>query len=596
MGDSPDIRLGNGHISAGEIDHVELLSSQTSALYRSQEFTDVTFVVEGSKFFAHRVILAARSDYFRALLYGGMRETNPATEIEIKDTTGPAFDALLKYVYTGKVFLCDYKEDTVLELLSLAHKYGFLALESALQGYLKAILSIKNVCVIFDAAVLYQMGDLYTTCLSFLDRNAVEVLSTDGFLCLTKSALIEIIKRDSFCAPENQIFRAVREWAESAEEISEADLKDILEKVRLPLISLHDLFNIVRPSELFSADAILDAIRIKTESRVNEMNFRGHLVPEENIATTQHGAEVIEGEMRECLLDGNTTNFDLDRGFTRHLILDGDEGIVIALGRPSIINTIKLLLWDKEATRSYSYYIEVSMDCEDWIRVLDYSKYYCRSWQTVHFKPRVVRYIRVYGVHNTVNKVFHLVHFECSYSNATYELGEDGVIVPTENVALPSLGASVIEGVSRSRNALLNGEVGNYDWNIGYTCHQLGSGAIVVQLPQPYIVSSMKLLLWDLDERRYSFYIEVSCDQQTWVRVVDKTKEACRCGSILPLIPDQLSLCALLVLRTLQMRCSTVFILSAQPIKRNLVSAAATEQTALITVQLLKPQSAPSCD
>lgn len=65
-------------------------------------------------------------------------------------------------------------------------------------------------------------------------------------------------------------------------------------------------------------------------------------------------------------------------------------------------------------------------------------------------------------------------------------------LVPAENVALPSLGASVIEGVSRSRNALLNGEVGNYDWNIGYTCHQLGSGAIVVQLPQPYMVSSMK--------------------------------------------------------------------------------------------------------
>lgn len=277
MGDSPDLRLGNAQIAAGEIDHVELLSSQTSALYRSQEFTDVTFIVDGSKFFAHRVILAARSEYFRALLFGGMRETNPDTQIDIHDTTSPAFDALLKYVYSGKMFLGDYKEDTILELLSLAHKYGFLALESALQGYLKAILNIRNVCVVFDAAVLYQMNDLYTTCLSFLDRNAVEVLSTEGFSCLTKSALIEIIKRDSFCAPENQIFRAVVEWVESAEEMSDVDFKDILDKVRLPLISLHDLFNIVRPSDLFSADAILDAIRIKTESRVNEMNFRGHL-------------------------------------------------------------------------------------------------------------------------------------------------------------------------------------------------------------------------------------------------------------------------------------------------------------------------------
>lgn len=536
MGDSPDIRLGNAQFAAGEIDHVELLSFQASGLYRSQEFTDVTFVVEGSKFFAHRVMLAARSEYFRALLYGGMRETNPETEIELKDTTAPAFDALLKYVYSGKMFLGDYKEETILELLSLAHKYGFLALESALQGYLKAILSIKNVCVVFDAALLYQMNDLFTTCLSFLDGNAVEVLSTEGFSCLTKSALIEIIKRDSFCAPENQIFRAVKEWVESAEEMCKADLKDILDKVRLPLISLHDLFNIVRPSDLFSPDAILDAIRIKTESRVNEINFRGHLVPEENIATSRHLAKVIEGEMPECLLDGDTTAFDLDRGFTRHLILEGDKGICISLGKPSIINTIKLLLWNKDA-RSYSYYIDVSMDNEDWIRMIDYSKYFCRSWQTLHFKPRVVRYIRVYGVHNTVNKVFHLVHFECSYSNTTYELGEDGVIVPSWNVALPSLGASVIEGVSRSRNALLNGEVGNYDWNIGYTCHQLGSGAIVVQLPQPYIVSTMKLLLWDLDERRYSYYIEVSCDQQNWVRVVDKTKEACRSWQYLSFEP-----------------------------------------------------------
>ena len=69
---------------------------------------------------------------------------------------------------------------------------------------------------------------------------------------------------------------------------------------------------------------------------------------------------------------------------------------------------------------------------------------------------------------------------------------QSSTLVPTENVALPSLGASVIEGVSRSRNALLNGEIRIYDWNIGYTCHQLGSGAIVVQLPQPYIISTMR--------------------------------------------------------------------------------------------------------
>ena len=65
-------------------------------------------------------------------------------------------------------------------------------------------------------------------------------------------------------------------------------------------------------------------------------------------------------------------------------------------------------------------------------------------------------------------------------------------IVPTENVASISASATVLEGVSRSRNALLNGNTRDYDWDSGYTCHQLGSGCIVVQLAQPYIISSMR--------------------------------------------------------------------------------------------------------
>lgn len=64
--------------------------------------------------------------------------------------------------------------------------------------------------------------------------------------------------------------------------------------------------------------------------------------------------------------------------------------------------------------------------------------------------------------------------------------------VPTENVATVMACASVVEGVSRSRNALLNGDTSHYDWDSGYTCHQLGSGAIVIQLAQPFMISSMR--------------------------------------------------------------------------------------------------------
>uniref|UniRef100_A0A914NXW8 F5/8 type C domain-containing protein n=1 Tax=Meloidogyne incognita TaxID=6306 RepID=A0A914NXW8_MELIC len=49
----------------------------------------------------------------------------------------------------------------------------------------------------------------------------------------------------------------------------------------------------------------------------------------------------------------------------------------------------------------------------------------------------------------------------------------------------------------------------------------MGSGALVVQLPQPYLIETMRFLLWDCDDRCYSFYVEVSIDQIKWTKVVE---------------------------------------------------------------------------
>lgn len=95
------------------------------------------------------------------------------------------------------------------------------------------------------------------------------------------------------------------------------------------------------------------------------------------------------------------------------------------------------------------------------------------------------------------------------------------IVEPTINVTTVAQNAFVLEGVSRSRNALINGVTHGYDWDDGYTCHQLNNGCIIIQLPQPYMVGSMRLLLWDCDDRTYSFYIEVSDDNEEYMRVIE---------------------------------------------------------------------------
>lgn len=510
---------------AGIVDHVSSLSENLGELVDSADYSDITLIVEDDKYQSHKVILAARSDYFRALLFGGMRESQPGTtEIELKDTSSTAFSVLLKYIYTGRINLLEIKEENLLDILGMSHRYGFMELASSISDYLKAILNINNVCLIYDIANMYSLMSLCQVCKEFIDRNALDILHGEAFLTLSQSSVKDLICRDSFCSPEIEIFNSIVLWAEHN---TGQDPTPILDAIRLPLMNMQELLNKVRPTKLVSPDSILDAIKVQTECRNMELKYRGLLVVDENVATTRFGAQVMKGEMKQALLDGDSSNYDLDRGFTRHPIDDNYEaGVVIKLAQPYILNTFKLLLWDRDM-RSYSYFIEVSMDDKDYEKVIDHTKFLCRSWQILHFPPRVVRFVRVVGTHNTVNRVFHLVAFECLYTNKLFQL-EQGLIVPSENVATITASACVIEGVSRSRNALINGDIRHYDWDSGYTCHQLGSGAVIVQLAQPYIVDSMRLLLWDCDDRSYSYYIEVSIDQKNWHMVIDKRNEPCK--------------------------------------------------------------------
>lgn len=193
-----------------------------------------------------------------------------------------------------------------------------------------------------------------------------------------QTALLTVVQRDSFAATEKEIFLALSRWCR--QHVDGDDTQEVMAAVRLPLMTLTEMLNVVRPSGLLSPDDLLDAIKIRSESRNMDLNYRGMLsqcrsssasqlhvvvcvffaerlclylwfsVPEENIATMKYGAQVVKGELKSALLDGDTQNYDLDHGFSRHPIEeDGRAGIQVKLGQASIINHIRLLLWDRDS-------------------------------------------------------------------------------------------------------------------------------------------------------------------------------------------------------------------------------------------------------
>jgi hypothetical protein len=66
-------------------------------LLNNEKFSDVTFIVEGRKFFAHKNILYCRSEHFAALIDNGMKESNQECII-LSDISYQIFTAIMEYM------------------------------------------------------------------------------------------------------------------------------------------------------------------------------------------------------------------------------------------------------------------------------------------------------------------------------------------------------------------------------------------------------------------------------------------------------------------------------------------------------------------
>ena len=108
------------------------------------------------------------------------------------------------------------------------------------------------------------------------------------------------------------------------------------------------------------------------------------LVVDNNVATTKLGATVIVGEVKQALLDGDTKNYDMERGFSRHPIDDNskDRGIVIKLGMQCIINHMRMLLWDKDQ-RYERFIVGLKMTKSDYFHFVCVSRKYTFEQNTL---------------------------------------------------------------------------------------------------------------------------------------------------------------------------------------------------------------------
>nr|XP_023653572.1 ankyrin repeat and BTB/POZ domain-containing protein BTBD11 isoform X1 [Paramormyrops kingsleyae] len=161
----------------------EIKRKQSSRLdphfLNNKEMSDVTFLVEGKPFYAHKVLLFTASPRFKSLL-----SNRPAAEntcIEISHVKYNIFQLVMQYLYCGGTESLHIRNTEVIELLSAAK---FFQLDS-LQRHCEIICS-KNIntetCVdIYNHAKFLSTTELSAYIEGYFMKNMVVLIETDAF-------------------------------------------------------------------------------------------------------------------------------------------------------------------------------------------------------------------------------------------------------------------------------------------------------------------------------------------------------------------------------------------------------------------------------
>ncbi|XP_024973696.1 ARM REPEAT PROTEIN INTERACTING WITH ABF2 isoform X2 [Cynara cardunculus var. scolymus] len=156
--------------------------SPISQVYLGEQYvnnptlSDVTFLIEGKRFYAHRICLLASSDAFRAMFDGGYREKD-AKDIEIPNIRWDVFELMMRYIYTGSV---DVNLEIAQDLLRAADQYLLEGLKRLCEYTIAQDILVDNVSLMYDLSEAFNAVSLRNACILFVLEN-FDKLNTEAW-------------------------------------------------------------------------------------------------------------------------------------------------------------------------------------------------------------------------------------------------------------------------------------------------------------------------------------------------------------------------------------------------------------------------------
>ncbi|XP_020627829.1 kelch-like protein 5 isoform X3 [Orbicella faveolata] len=243
--------------------HSEILLSKCAQFRDDGQFIDVRLKVREDIFPAHRIVLAANSDYFYAMFTDGMKESSQEV-IELKDESisPDAFKIVMDSIYAGDICV---NEENVFEVLAAADHLQVTTVVQQCCDFLKREfiqlrLDLHNYCLLSTVADRHSLRDLQEAAENKMASMYVDVCESEEFLSnVSGDQLFSLLSRDDLSAPsETFIFKSVMQWIKHKKEERMAVAAKVIGAVRLGLVDIRvvieelDTEEMKRVSEIYT--------------------------------------------------------------------------------------------------------------------------------------------------------------------------------------------------------------------------------------------------------------------------------------------------------------------------------------------------------
>ena len=231
--------------------HSEILLSKCAQFREQGEFIDVRLKVGDDEFAAHRIVLAANSDYFHAMFAHGMKESNQEV-IELKDEniSAAALKIVIDSMYSGEINVND--ENVFEVLLAADHLQVASVVQQCCEYLIQLKFDVQTYCRVITSANRHGLKDLKEVMESKMASMYKEICEMDEFLShMNGDVFSALLCRDDLSAPsENFVFNSVMQWIKYRKEERMDVAAQVIGAVRLGLVDISDVIEELDTEEM----------------------------------------------------------------------------------------------------------------------------------------------------------------------------------------------------------------------------------------------------------------------------------------------------------------------------------------------------------